>query len=286
MTADSKDPSSYTPLYEAQHAPRYERQRFIREYEAKYNCRLVVVSSPIFWWSIPYFEELLHDADPDRDLHIMLTSPGGDGETALRLIRSAQERCRELVVVIPDQAKSAATLFALGAHQILMGPASDLGPVDPQFPLDSQSSLVSAKDIIAAVDDAAKRIQEAPDTYPLWASLLSNVTALMVQQARAALARSSDQLREALASNPDRSAKEVERLVESLKDRLIDEPQSHSAVFGPSDAEKAGLPVQKLAPTGEQWHEIWRLWARYTPYLARHAVYEGIRASQIFELPQ
>ena len=34
----------------------------------------------------------------------MLSTPGGDGETAIRLIRQAQSRCRELTVIVPDQA--------------------------------------------------------------------------------------------------------------------------------------------------------------------------------------
>lgn len=71
----------------------------------------------------------------------------------MRLVRSAQARCRRLTVIVPDQAKSAATLLALGAHQILMGPTSDLGPVDPQFQL-GENDLVSAKAIIAAVEKA------------------------------------------------------------------------------------------------------------------------------------
>lgn len=35
------------------------------------------------------FEELLHDADPFEDLHLLLHSPGGDGETAIRIARAA-----------------------------------------------------------------------------------------------------------------------------------------------------------------------------------------------------
>ena len=273
--------SPYPPLYEAQHASRYERQQLIREYEQKHDCCLIVVSTPIFPPSVVFFEELIHHADAGRDLHLMLTSLGGDGETAIRLVRSAQERCRYLTVVIPDQAKSAATLIALGASSIVLGPASDLGPVDPQFQL--EGSLVSAKDIIAAVDDATARVQAAPDTYALWASLLTNVTALMVQQARSAIGRSEDLLREALSANPGRSAEEVGQLVESLKDKLIGEPRSHGAVFGAHDAVRANLPVIKLSSSDEQWREIWRLWARYA-VLGNVAVFEGARASQIFTL--
>ena len=133
-----------------------------------------------------FFEELIYDADPAEDLHLILATPGGDGETAVRLARSAQARCREFTVIVPDQAKSAGTILALGAHHILMGPTSDLGPIDPQFPIGSD--LVSAKDIIASVQAAEVAIQANPETYTLHAALLADVTALMVQQARSALA--------------------------------------------------------------------------------------------------
>jgi len=98
-------------------------------------------------------EDLVFEASSSEDLHLMLDSPGGDGETAVRLVRSAQARCRELTIIVPNQAKSVATLLAMGAHHILMGPTSDLGPVDPQFPFPNPSGrgLYSAKDLIAAV---------------------------------------------------------------------------------------------------------------------------------------
>ena len=144
-----------------------------------------------------------------------------------------------------------------------MGPSGDLGPVDPQLLLEGQTTFVSAKDIIASVEDATARIQAAPESYPLWASLFSNLTAIIVQQARASIDRSGDQLREASAANADRTPEEVEQLVANLSKRLIVQPKSHSAVFSADDAMKAGLPVEQLDPTADQWHEIWRLWGRY-----------------------
>ena len=267
-----------SPLFEAQHAARYERQTLICGYEDTYKCRLVVLVDVIFAHSVTYFEELVCDADPAIDLHLLLYTPGGDGEIAVRLTRVAQARCRNLTVIVPDLAKSAGTLLAIGAHHILMGPTSDLGPVDPQFEI-KPGSLVSAKDIIAAVDDASRKVQEAPETYPLHASLLSDVTALMVQQARSALAHTTDLLEEALKSNPDRTEEEVAALKAKLKKRLVDVPQTHSAILGANEAARIGLPVTEADPTSDQWRAIWRLWARYFALGSR--VYEGARASQV-----
>jgi membrane-bound ClpP family serine protease len=235
----------------------------------------------IFPASVTLLEELLVGADPEQDLHLILDSPGGDGETAVRLVRSAQARCRELTVIVPDQAKSAGTILVMGAHRILMGPTSDLGPVDPQFQSPSGPGLYSAKDLIAAVENADAAIAANPDSYPLHVSLLADVTAVMVQQARSALARTDDLVREALASNPDRTADEVETIAQALKEKLIDLPQDHGAVFDAAAAREAGLPVATVDPNGDQWRLVWQLWAKYFQLSQR--VYEGRYASQ--ELP-
>ena len=207
--------------------------------------------------SITLFEEALFDANPEQDLHVILATPGGDGETALRLARQAQARCKKLTVIVPDQAKSAGTLFALGSHWIYMGPTSDLGPVDPQFLI--KGSLVAAKAIIAAVENAEDRIQKNPATYPLHASLLADVTAVMVQQARDALARTDDILREALACVPERSDQEVTILVQKLQAPLIGAPKSHRAIISTDDAAGFGLPVEKADPASDKWQDVWRL---------------------------
>lgn len=130
-------------------------------------------------------EELLFDCDRAKDLHLILSSPGGDGEIALRMVWSLQQRCRELTVIVPDMAKSATTIVCLGAHHILMGPGGDLGPIDPQMVFsggDGMRTVVSAKEIVAAVAEAEERIRVNPDSFPLFASLLPDVNMLMVEQ--------------------------------------------------------------------------------------------------------
>ncbi len=267
-----------TPLFHAQHSDRYARQDLIRAYEGRFGCRLIVMVDVIFPDSVTLFEELLYGADPSEDLHLLLDSPGGDGETAVRLVRSAQARCRELTVIVPNQAKSAGTLLLIGAHHILMGPTSDLGPVDPQFQAPGKG-LYSAKDLIAAVDQAQEAIADNPDSYPLHVSLLADVTAVMVQQARSALGRSGDLVREALSSNVDRSEDEVETIALALQESLIDLPLDHGAVFGAKDAHKAGLPVINADPNSDQWKTVWQLWTKYFSLDA--SVYEGRLASQV-----
>ena len=275
--------SGRSPLYEARHAPRYERQTLIRNYQEANSCRLVVMVDHLFPNSVTLFEETLYDANPEEDLHIMLCTPGGDGETALRLIRQAQSRCKELTVIVPDRAKSAGTLFVLGADRILMGPTSDLGPIDPQLRLPS-GTFASAKAIIAAVEDAERRIQASPETYPLHASLLNEITALLVQQAKDAIARTGDQLNEALACVEGRDKGRIDKLASKLREPLIDNPLSHGTTISSRHAMELGLPVEESAGSDKRWQNIWRMWAKYAT-LDVDAVYEGQTASQIFRRP-
>ena len=268
-----------SPLYEAHNAPRYERQALIRRYQEAHRCRLVVVADILVPNSVTFFEETIHDADPSEDLHVMLATPGGDGETAIRLVRQAQSRCKALTVIVPDQAKSAGTLFVLGADHIYMGPTSDLGPVDPQFLL-ADGSLGAARAIIAAVEDAETRIQANPHTYPLHAALLTDVSALMVQQARDALARTTDQMAEALSCVRTRAPKEVQQIAKKLHGPLIDDTQSHGTTISAKAAKSFGLPVREAAHDEPPWRDLWRLWMKYRA-LGEAQVYESENASVI-----
>jgi len=178
-----------------------------------------------------------------------------------------QLRCKELTVVVPDMAKSAATILCLGAHNILMGPGGDLGPIDPQmiFP-----------------GEAEERIRANPGSFPLFASLLSDVNMLMVEQAKAALSRSEALMREAL-SVQGRTREEVDALAAKLKEPLIDAPSSHSAVISVDHATGYGLPAESADVNSEEWRLIWELWTRYFSEgcwpAGQEAIYEGIHAS-------
>lgn len=65
-------------------------------------------------------------------LSLILTSRGGEIEYAFWIAKVIREQCNHLNVLVPDRAKSAATLIALAADQIYLGQVGELGPLDPQ----------------------------------------------------------------------------------------------------------------------------------------------------------
>ena len=143
-------------------------------------------------------------------------------------------------------------------------------------------SLAAARAIIAAVEEAERRIQQNPTTYPLHASLLSDITAIMVQQARDAMERTGDLVGEALACVGSRSQDDADALSSELKKHLIGEPTDHRAIISALDAKRYGLPVKTADPSSDQWQAVWRLWTKYL-VMGSAYVYEGELASQIAE---
>lgn len=81
--------------------------------------------------------DMLEDENPSADVDLVVLSPGGSGEAGFRIGHTFQGWCRkrdlDFRVVIPLYAMSAATVLALGAHEIVMGLQSEIGPIDPQF---------------------------------------------------------------------------------------------------------------------------------------------------------
>jgi hypothetical protein len=66
-----------------------------------------------------------------KDLEIFIHSSGGDIHTAYKLAKLCQKRCKYIKALIPEYAKSAATLLAIGCHEIEMSLIAELGPLDP-----------------------------------------------------------------------------------------------------------------------------------------------------------
>lgn len=64
---------------------------------------------------------------------ILLHSTGGDPLAAWKIMSVLRERFDNVAVLVPYKAFSAATLFALGADEIVMHPHASLGPIDPQI---------------------------------------------------------------------------------------------------------------------------------------------------------
>ncbi len=102
-------------------------------------------------------DEKIHEPRNQTEIDVWIESPGGDANVAYKLFLELRHRCCKLRAVVPDYAKSAATLLVLGADEIFMAPAAELGPLDAQIEHpDREGVVISAMDVAEGYDFLAQ----------------------------------------------------------------------------------------------------------------------------------
>jgi len=129
---------SKTPLFQSIHAARYQRQALIKAINEKTGRHLICYVSGLGTMidrdDTIGLVDLLHNVPCGENLDLLLHTGGGDIDAAEKLVMMVRQKVgtATLRVVVPDFAKSAGTLIALGADFIVMSDTSELGPIDPQ----------------------------------------------------------------------------------------------------------------------------------------------------------
>jgi dihydroxyacetone kinase DhaKLM complex PTS-EIIA-like component DhaM len=81
-------------------------------------------------------------------LYLFIKSDGGNGKASLRIVNMLRQYCKHMVALVPLECASAATMLAIGADEIQMGPMAYLTAVDTSLthalsPVDRDNDLVS-----------------------------------------------------------------------------------------------------------------------------------------------
>src|SRR5690242_8570600 len=111
---------SKTPAFQAMHAARYKRQDMIRAIKQATQrnliCYVAGQAQMICRDDVLFFVDLLHNVERGAPLDLLLHTPGGDMDAAEKLITMVRNvvGTATLRVIVPDFAKSAGTLMALG----------------------------------------------------------------------------------------------------------------------------------------------------------------------------
>lgn len=248
-----------TPYYHALQSERYARQELIAQYENLTDRGLVVLIGALENDIVPPFVDALTDIDKGTPLDLLIMSSGGDAEAALRIAKLCHAGRDDFRVVVPDQAKSAATLLALAAEELVMSDTSDLGPIDPQILMRSRGEYVPAKDIIEIVDDLEMKVKANPDSYPFYAAFLADIDAVVYQRARAAASRTEELVEEFFQCRSEPPSKKAIKVIA----KSLQSPAAHTAVVDHTKAASLGLPVSYVAPNSGEWQILWRLFTKY-----------------------
>ena len=129
-----------------------ETQKLIKKIQSDKKIKILSywnsVNGSICQNDVSSFYEIIKDWPVQDKIYLFIKSDGGNGKASLRIINLLREYTKKLVVLIPGECSSAATMLALGADEIHMGPLAFLSAVDTSLthdlsPVDKDNSLVS-----------------------------------------------------------------------------------------------------------------------------------------------
>jgi hypothetical protein len=221
--------------------------------------------------------DVLKSVSGAEQINIVLHSPGGDGTIVEKMVDMCRSHLsgnnQKLRVIVPNIAKSAATVLALGADKILMGYCSELGPIDPQVPI-SVSGLtqwVSALAFVQARDDLMQQIAEASEKNKPIAGLLQQIAGLNIpftvemqnwinfSEKTAETLLDKYMLRSKFSEASLRKKKAEEIATKLLSKQLF--PVHGQFIDGPT-ASQLELEVELLDKSDVLWDRIWEYYIR------------------------
>lgn len=251
-----------TPMFTAMNAARYQRQTLIKDIETenpKLLCYVAGNKAQVDRIDTLGFVDMLHNINRGDPIDLLLHTPGGDVDAAEKLIglvRSATGEDGQLRVIIPDYAKSAGTLMALGANAIVMSDSSELGPIDPQV----SSKDGGGSDVVYSVltylnsyDAARKALREAPDdlTARITFEKFDPIIVRKFQSVR-------DRARSFAENLLKRRGKNFSKIANELMD--INKYQSHGQMIGWETASEMGLTIKYMQSIDPVWRKYWSLY--------------------------
>jgi ATP-dependent protease ClpP protease subunit len=130
------------------------------------------------------FNDVISAIEGDS-LDVLIHSPGGSAEAAESIIDLLRSKFSSLRMIVPDLAKSAATMMCCAADQLLMDEKSELGPIDPQMMIvrgDKQVIRAPAQAIIDQFDLARKSISENPSNLPVWLPIIQTLSPALLME--------------------------------------------------------------------------------------------------------
>lgn len=262
---------SKTPAFQAMHALRYRRQELISEIEKvtgnKLICYLGGHSGQINRDDAVFFGDLLHNIPANHPVDLLLQTPGGDIDAAEKLFKMIRNRVRsaQLRVIVPDYAKSAGTLIALGADVVMMSDSSELGPIDPQVTLEDSSGNQMATPIhsyLEAFREHSEALRRKPDD-PVALQMLKKIDPIKFKHFEMVMRRARTIAEELLQqgmlrSRPAASGPSYTKIANDLLDPTL--WPSHGQMICAEDAIEIGLTVDRRDPEDEEWQMFWQLY--------------------------
>lgn len=230
------------------------------------------IGSPVIaYWDAPNgsvcqddvvtFYALLRHMGPRKKLAIFLKSDGGTGTASLRIVHLLRQYCEHVTALVPLNCVSAATMIALGADEVRMGPLAYLSAVDTSLthdlsPVDVNNNRVSVSlDELTRILNLWRKEGKSEGANP-YAAIFNHIHPLVIGAVDRSSSLSIRLCTEILSYHmPDK--KRAERISKKLNS---DYPW-HSYPITIKEAQRVGLNATELDQTTNdlllQLHELY-----------------------------
>ncbi|MER8764364.1 hypothetical protein [Mesorhizobium sp. M0968] len=254
---------SKTPLYSAFNASRYMRQQLIKQIEEETGAKLLcyMATAEIDRDDVMFFVDLIHNVPKGSSIDLLLHTPGGDVDAAEKLIELVRNRKGDgkFRVIVPDRAKSAGTLIALGADTIVMSDTSELGTIDPQYiGKDAHGNEVhlSVFDYLSSYETYAEQLRKDPNDPAARA---------MFEKFDPAVLNKFKQVKSRARIFGENQLKRHGTTYTAIVAQLMDTKTypSHGQMIGADHAKQMGLQVDVMQMDEPLWQSLWQLYCHF-----------------------
>jgi hypothetical protein len=229
-----------------------QTQKIIEQIEYELNSTFLAywtsTNGSVCQSDVAGLQEVLQKIGNTREIVLFLKSEGGSGQASLRIVHLLRHYTSHLKALVPLVCASAATMIALGADEIHMGPLAYLTAVDTSLthnlsPVDTYNSLVSvSQDELTRVINLWRMEAKDNDSNP-YQSIFQYVHPLVIGAVDRASSLSIKLCTEILSYHmTDRE------LAEKISTHLNSNYPSHAYPITFKEARTIGLNVVPLNP--------------------------------------
>jgi hypothetical protein len=202
-------------------------------------------------------------------LDLFIYSRGGDIDVPWRIATGLRGTAVEWTALVPFRANSAATLLALGADEIVMGPQAELGPIDPIMNIRRPAGpgqpgmvdeSVNVEDVMSYIRFISDRVNltEQDAIAASLGKLTDRLDAIGIGNAYRTHSHIREVARRMLGSRTQPAdAETTASIIETLAEKVY----AHGHAIGRQEAAALGLPV--LEAPDELDAAMWELLEEY-----------------------
>mgnify|MGYP001595893404 CR=1 FL=1 len=262
----------------------------VPQYEEKEKRKLIVYiakvgnqKSAINTDDIAPIGSMLANCGSVENLDLMIHSPGGSGVTAEKIVEMCRKyTTKEFRVIVPNMAKSAATIIALGADSIVMGYCSELGPIDAQkfINVGGITQQLSAQSFISARENLLKELAKAKADKKEFIGYLqqlssSTVEPAFIEECKRELNFANDLVKKWLpqymlkVKNQSWNSRKLKQTANTIAKNLssADKRFVHGRMIGADESRSLGLGITILQKEDPIWNLLWEIYLRSEMFL-------------------